>query len=108
MFLPCSKNAERDELIDAVREIASGKTYFPPAIRNILARACKRPGLSSREMEVLRQLVRGQRNKKIAEELGLADLTIKQHVSSILSKLDARDRTHAAILAVERGLVRKT
>ncbi|MGF1452740.1 MAG: response regulator [Opitutales bacterium] len=100
-----SKSADREELIDAVNSLAAGETYFPSAIYRTLQSSKARPSLSQREEEVLQLLARGQRNKEIAHSLGLAELTVKQHVSSILHKLDVQDRTQAAMAAVERGLV---
>jgi len=100
-----SKSADRDELIDAIHSLHTGETYFPSAIYHLLQAGRARPGLSQREQDVLECLARGQRNKEIAESLGLAELTVKQHVSSILHKLGVQDRTQAAMAAVERGLV---
>lgn len=100
-----SKSSERDEIVDAVHNIASGDTYFPSAIHRILATGKSRVPLSQRERDVLLELVKGLRNKEIADTLGLAELTVKQHVSSVLRKMEVEDRTQAAMAAVERGLI---
>ena len=103
-YLP--KSVERVELLEAIRTIAGGGEYFPAAIRRGMERAEGRPDISPREHEVLVLVVEGLLNKEIADRLGLAEITVKQHVSSILRKLDVQDRTQAAIAAVERGLIR--
>jgi two-component system NarL family response regulator len=103
-YLP--KSVERAELIDAIRAIARGETYFPPQMRRILETGQARPDLSPREYEVLVLVVEGLLNKEIAERLGLAEITVKQHVSAILRKLGVQDRTQAAVAAVGRSLVR--
>lgn len=100
-----SKSADREELIDAIRSIAAGETYFPSAIYSILQSGKARIALSARETDVLQLLAKGLRNREIADQLGLSEMTVKQHVSSVLHKLDVQDRTQAAIAAVERGLV---
>ncbi len=100
-----SKTAERDELLDAIRVIAGGSTYFPVSIRRIMDRAGARPSLSPQEDKVLARIVAGRSNKEIAAEMGLAEITIRQHVSRILKKLEVQDRTQAAVTAVHRGIV---
>lgn len=101
-----SKTADRTELIEAVRCVGSGERYFPAGIARVLETASARPGLTPRETDVLELIVRGSLNKEIAEHLGMAEATVKQHVSAVLRKLDVQDRTQAAIAAVERGIVR--
>ncbi len=101
-----SKSIERDELLDAIRNIAAGKRYFPAAICLLLDQGLSRPDLSGRETEVLTLIVEGSSNKEIADRLSLAEITVKQHVSSILRKLNVQDRTQSAIAAIERGLIR--
>ncbi|MGB6222122.1 response regulator [Haloferula sp.] len=101
-----AKSVERTELLEAIRQIAAGESYFPEAIRREMARAQARPELSPREHEVLLLVAEGLLNKEIASELGLAEITVKQHVSAVLRKLGVQDRTQAAITAVERGIVR--
>ncbi|TAG11282.1 MAG: DNA-binding response regulator [Verrucomicrobia bacterium] len=99
------KSAPRDEIIQAVREVSCGRDFFPAEIaKKILARR-RRPSLSPRENDVLRCLVSGLANKEIADHLGLAEPTVKMHLVSIFEKLGARDRTQAAMLALQRGLI---
>lgn len=100
------KSAEREELLHAIRCAARGENYFPAHVRRILDTGRARPDLSPREREVLLLVVEGHLNKEIADRLGLAEITVKQHVSAVLRKLGVLDRTQAAIAAVERGIVR--
>jgi DNA-binding NarL/FixJ family response regulator len=99
------KSASREDIVAAVRSVGTGGEYLPPAIAAILRARRSRPALSPRENDVLRCLVRGLANKEIADFLGLAEPTIKMHLVSLFEKLGARDRTQAAMLAVQRGLL---
>lgn len=99
------KSAPREEIVAAVRSVGTGGEYLPPAIAAILRARRSRPALSPRENDVLRCLVRGLANKEIADFLGLAEPTVKMHLVSLFEKLGARDRTQAAMLAVQRGLL---
>jgi DNA-binding NarL/FixJ family response regulator len=100
-----SKTVERAELLTAIRRVAAGETYFPAAIAAKLAQRENRPELSPREMDVLRLIVSGASNKEIAKALGIAEITVKLHVSRVLEKLDVADRTQAATTAIQRGIV---
>jgi len=100
------KSTEREELLSAIRAVAAGENYFPQRIQNRLDQRSRRPELTARETEVLLLVVEGLLNKEIADRLGLAEITVKQHVSSVLRKLEVQDRTQAAVAAVERGMVR--
>lgn len=99
------KSAPREDIVAAVRSVGTGGEYLPPAIAAILRARRSRPALSPRENDVLRCLVRGLANKEIADFLGLAEPTVKMHLVSLFEKLGARDRTQAAMLAVQRGLL---
>lgn len=103
-YLP--KSIVRAELLDAIRTVHGGGTYFPASIAQRIAARENRDALSLRELEVLRLVVQGRANKQIADTLGLAEITVKVHVSHILEKLGVPDRTRAATLAIERGLIR--
>ncbi len=102
-YLP--KSAERAELLAAIRAVHSGQTCFPPAMAAKLAARRARPELSGREREVLHWVVLGRTNKEIAQELGIAEVTVKLHVGNVLQKLGVRDRTEAATVAIQRGIV---
>ncbi len=99
------KSAPREDIVSAVRSVGSGQEYFPTPIAAKLQARRKRPSLSPREKDVLKCLVRGLANKEIADFLGLAEPTVKMHLVSVFEKLGARDRTQAAMLAVQRGLL---
>jgi len=103
-YLP--KSIVRAELLDAVRVVHGGGTYFPASVVARIASGRKRPALSERELEVLRLVALGRANKQIADELGLAEVTVKVRVGHILEKLGAPDRTRAATLAMELGILR--
>ena len=102
-YLP--KSVQREELIGAIRAIASGDTYMPNIVATRLAERLRRPDLTVRELEVLRLVAAGNSNKEIATALSLEVTTVKLHVGKILGKLHARDRTEAATLAIQGGIV---
>jgi len=103
-YLP--KSIARAELLAAIRNVHRGAAYFPATVAQRIAARGHRSALSQRELEVLRLVVQGRANKQIADTLGIAEITVKVHVSHILEKLDVPDRTRAATLAIERGLIR--
>lgn len=100
------KSARREDLIAAIRAVAAGGEFFPPAIAARLRARLARTSLTARENNVLACVVEGLANKEIAGRLGLAEPTVKMHLVSLFEKLGARDRTQAAMLAVRRGLIR--
>jgi DNA-binding NarL/FixJ family response regulator len=100
------KSASQEEVIDAIRVVSQGKRRIPSALAARLAERVGRSTLSSREQEVLELVVNGLTNKEIAHALGISDITARNHVISVLAKLDAKDRTEAATIALRRGLVR--
>jgi len=100
------KSIERDDLLEAIRTVAAGETYFPARIAARLRDRQGRPDLTDREMQVLTLIVAGCSNKEAAAKLGVTEPTIKQYVGNILRKLDVLDRTQAVTAAIQRGLVR--
>ena len=100
------KGSETEEIRDAVRSVARGERYLPVNIGLKLADSVSRPSLSTRETQVLQCLARGLSNKEIGRCLCVSEGTVKHHVKSILSKLDAIGRTEAIAIAARRGLVR--
>ncbi len=99
------KNLLRTELIDTIRLVHAGQRRIPPEIAQQLAEHAADDALTARELEVLRGIVKGHSNKVIAFNLNIVEHTVKNHIKSILSKLDANDRTGAAFIAVRRGYI---
>jgi len=99
------KNLLRTELIETIRTVHAGHRRIPSEIAQQLALHATDDALTPRELEVLRCVTKGQSNKIIASELNIAEHTVKNHIKSILSKLDADDRTGAAIIALRRGYI---
>lgn len=99
------KASLRKELRDAIRAVHAGRRVIPPDVAVELAQHVADDLLSARELEVLRIAARGCANKIIAVELGISEDTVKAHMKSILSKLGAKDRTHAVVTAVKRGII---
>ena len=100
------KTASQDEVVEAIHAVSQGKRRIPTELAVRLAERVGRSSLSSREFEVLRLVVEGFTNKEIAGKLFISDITARNHVISLLSKLNAKDRTEAATIAIRRGLVR--
>jgi DNA-binding NarL/FixJ family response regulator len=99
------KSVQREELTRAIRKAAAGQRHIPAEVAARLADRVSRSQLSTREVEVLRLLVGGRRNREIAKSLDITEGTVKLHVSSILGKLGAADRTEAVTVALQRGIV---
>jgi DNA-binding NarL/FixJ family response regulator len=99
------KSTPRKELIEAIRKVHSGKKNIPPEVAANLAEHMSGEALTDREVEVLRYLSGGNRNKDIAERLFISEETVKVHVKHIMEKLDASDRTQAMAIAVRRGII---
>jgi len=100
-----SKSVGREELIQAIRKAAGGRRHITPEVAALLADGISRSHLSGRELDVLRLLVGGKRNREIASVLDITEGTVKLHVSSILGKLAVADRTEAVTVALQRGIV---
>ena len=99
------KSVQRDELTTAIRKAAAGQRHIPAEVAARLADRVAGSQLSAREIEVLRLLVSGRRNREVATALDITEGTVKLHVSSILGKLGAEDRTEAVTIALQRGIV---
>lgn len=99
------KSVQREELTRAIRKAAAGQRHIPAEVAARLADRVTRSQLSTRELEVLRLLVSGRRNREIAGTLDITEGTVKLHVSSILGKLGVSDRTEAVTKALQRGIV---
>jgi DNA-binding NarL/FixJ family response regulator len=99
------KSVGREELTQAIRKAAAGRRHIPAELAARLADRMSRAHLSTRELDVLRLLVGGKRNREIASVLDITEGTVKLHVSSILGKLGVVDRTEAVTVALQRGIV---
>jgi DNA-binding NarL/FixJ family response regulator len=93
------------ELLEAIRAVHAGKKRIPPEVAAELADHAAENELSSREIEVLRLIASGNPNKLIADQLSISEETVKSHVTNILSKLGANDRTHAVTIGLRRGII---
>lgn len=93
------------ELLETIRAVHAGKKRIPPEVAAELADHAAEDELSSREIEVLRLIARGNANKLIADQLSISEETVKSHVTNVLSKLGANDRTHAVTIALKRGII---
>ena len=103
------KDAPREELLAAIRAAAQGRTALAPSVATrLVARVAKGGGalLTPREIDILRLVAKGRRNKEIGRELRISEATVKTHLIHIFEKLDADDRTSAVTAAVERGILR--
>ena len=104
-FLPYSMTS--NALLSALRLMASGEIFIPATMSDniqIIKPNSEDKFLSKREREVLDGLLSGHSNRQIADRIGLSEVTIKYHLKSLRSKLGARNRTHAALRAIELGI----
>jgi DNA-binding NarL/FixJ family response regulator len=99
------KSASRPDLLAAIRAVAAGQQSLPPDIAARLKERDARPDITPRELEILTLVTQGNANKEIAAQLGIAEDTVKQHVSRILQKLAVNDRAQATAEAIRLGLV---
>jgi len=99
------KSMLRKDLLDTIRTVHAGKRRLPAAVAQALAEHISDDILSPREIQVLNLVSAGKRNKEIADELSIAEDTVKMHVRNILSKLQASDRTEAVTIALRRGII---
>jgi DNA-binding NarL/FixJ family response regulator len=99
------KSIIREELLRAIREVHQGRPYLDPVVASLLAERLSHRSLTSRELEVLRMVAKGLGNKEIATALNIAEVTVKLHVSHVLDKLSVKDRTQAATVALQRGII---
>ena len=93
------------ELPDTIRAVHAGQKRIPAELAAELADHVAEDDLTSREMDVLRLVASGNANKQIAVRLSIAEETVKSHITNILSKLAANDRTHAVTIALKRGII---
>ena len=99
------KSMPPKELMDVIRHVHAGKKRIPPEIAAHLAEHYSDEALTEREIEVLRQVAGGNRNRDIAEKLFITEETVKVHIKHIMEKLGATDRTQAVAIGVRRGII---
>jgi DNA-binding NarL/FixJ family response regulator len=99
------KSMPPKDLVEAIRQVHAGKKRIPPEIAARLAEHFSDETLSAREIEVLRHVAGGNRNREIAERLFISEETVKVHIKHIMEKLGASDRTQAVAIAVRRGIM---
>lgn len=93
------------ELLDTIRAVDAGQKRIPPEVAAELAEHAADDDLTQREIDVLRLIASGNANKQIADQLSIGEGTVKTHVTNILSKLGANDRTHAVTIGLKRGII---
>jgi len=99
------KGMAGEDLLNALRTVMSGGRYVPEPVRRRLAERMSGPGLTPREMEVLRLMATGMSNREIGAELSITEGTVKWNVNHVLSKLGVKDRTEAVTAALRRGII---
>jgi DNA-binding NarL/FixJ family response regulator len=99
------KGAEPEQVCDTIREIFAGKSSLPRDLASKLVDSMAQPELSEHELEILKQMALGKSNKEIGQALYISEYTVKNHVRSILKKLNAIGPTEAIAIASGRGLV---
>ncbi len=99
------KGMDADELLKTIHAVHSGKGRISAPIAEKLAERINSQELTTRELEVLERIVAGRSNRDIAADLYISEATVKSHINSLLSKLGVADRTKAAIMAIQRGII---
>lgn len=99
------KSMLRKELVTAIQSLAAGKRYFPEPIASELCNAIAEDSLSPREVQIIEHAAQGLGNADIAARLAIREDTVKGHMRSIMTKLKARNRTHAVSIALQRGII---
>jgi DNA-binding NarL/FixJ family response regulator len=99
------KTAAQDELVDVIRSVHAGHRRLPAEVANRLAEHFGDQLLTPRELEVIRGIQEGLKNKAIAAQLNISEATVNFHIKNIVGKLHANDRTHAVMIAIRRGML---
>ena len=99
------KSMHMDELLSVIRSVHAGRRHVSPEVAARLAEHLGDDDLTTRELEVLRLIRDGYRNKQIADQLSIAETTVNFHIKNLVDKLQANDRTHAVTIALRRGLL---
>jgi len=99
------KSMHMDELLSVIRSVHAGRRQIPPEVAARLAEYMGDDDLTVRELDVLRLIRDGYRNKQIADQLSISENTVNFHIKNLVDKLQANDRTHAVTIALRRGLL---
>jgi DNA-binding NarL/FixJ family response regulator len=99
------KSAPLDDLVGVIRKVHAGRKHLPPELAENLAAHVGGEALTDREIDVLRRIAEGDRNRDIGEQLKIAEETVKVHVKHIMEKLGAKDRTQAVAIGIRRGVI---
>jgi DNA-binding NarL/FixJ family response regulator len=99
------KSMPQDELLAVIRSVHAGRRHVPADVAARLAEHLGEEDLTARELEVLRLIQDGYKNKQIADKLSISENTVNFHIKNLVDKLGATDRTHAVTIAVRRGLL---
>ena len=99
------KTASLDELVGVIRKVHAGRKHLPAALAENMAVYMGGESLTEREVEVLRRIAEGDRNRDISERLSISEDTVKVHVKRIMEKLGAKDRTQAVAIGLRRGII---
>jgi DNA-binding NarL/FixJ family response regulator len=99
------KTMPKNELLDVIRAVHSGRKYVPLEVAARLAECLGEEELTARELQVLSLIRDGFRNKEIADKLTIAETTVNFHIKNLVEKLHANDRTHAVTIALRRGFL---
>ena len=99
------KSAPFEDLVEAIRKVHSGRKYVSTQVAETLAEHFSSDALSEREIEVLKRMAEGDRNRDIGERLSISEETVKVHIRHIMNKLGAKDRTQAVSIGLRRGVI---
>lgn len=99
------KSAVGDELVDVIRAVHAGKIYIAPPVAVSISSNLQGSAVTEREVQVLELASTGKTNRLIGAQLSISEETVKMHMKSVLAKLGANDRTHAVVMALERGII---
>ncbi|HEX3663136.1 MAG TPA: response regulator transcription factor [Acidobacteriaceae bacterium] len=99
------KDTSQREMLQAIATVHAGRKYIPGQIAARLAERMMRSSLTARELEILNMLSKGLTNKQIGRVLNISDNTVRNHVNSILEKLEVADRTEAVTVAIQQGII---
>lgn len=99
------KDTSQSQMLEAINTVHSGRRYIPSQIAARLAERMMRSNLTAREMEILEMLAKGLTNKQIGTALSISDNTVRNHVNSIMEKMEVSDRTEAVAVAIQQGIL---